>query len=178
MRQLFFVSDPPEDFVAVRGRIDDGEFVGRMGGGEEGDDRTIFYGLNNAGLADQWLTAETGISNPSPSDWLVDYDHDGVSAHLEYAFGGSNSTSDRALLPQMRPDGAGGFELIFNRRQSGISLSDYIIETSSTLQPTDWKEFSGGGINATAHPDLSGFDQVLVPLSDIDSLRFFRMKIR
>ena len=146
--------------------------------GQDGGNGTIFYGLNNAGLADQWLTAETGISNPSPSDWLVDYDNDGVSAQLEYAFGGLASTFDRSLLPQMRPDGAGGFEFVFNRRVSGISSSNYIIETSSTLQLADWVELSYDASNAAAHSTLSGFDEVLVPLSAADTQRYFRMKIR
>ncbi|MDB4619665.1 hypothetical protein OAG79_00035 [Akkermansiaceae bacterium] len=155
-----------------------GDARGSNSTGQSGAAGTIYYGLNNDGLADQWLTVETGISNPSPADWLVDYDGDGLAARLEYAFGGSTSTFDVSLLPNMKMDTEGGFDLIFNRRQSGIDSSDYLVETSVTLQQADWLILEFDGSNSVPHSTLTGFDQVTVPVPVDVARRFFRMQIR
>lgn len=146
--------------------------------GQDGADGTIYYGLNNAGLADQWLTAETGISNPGEADWLVDYDKDGLIARLEYAFGGSTSSSDVALLPKLKTGGGGDFDLVFNRRQYGIESSDYLVEISSSLDPNEWTLLDYDKINAIAHPTLSGFDQVTVSVPFDVARRFIRLQLR
>ncbi|MEJ6569379.1 MAG: hypothetical protein QNL80_10970 [Akkermansiaceae bacterium] len=146
--------------------------------GQNGADGTIYYGLNNDGLADQWLTSQTRISSPSPADWLVDYDNDGLVARLEYAFGGSISTSDHSLLPKMVADQEGGFDLIFNRRQSGIDSSDYLVETSITMKQGEWLILEFDESNAVPHPALSGFDRVSVPVPLDAGRRFVRMQIR
>ena len=155
-----------------------GETRGANATGKDGEAGTIFYGLNNGGLADQWLTAQTGIANPSAVDWLVDYDDDGLIARLEYAFGGSTLTRDTALLPKLLSDGEGGFEFIFNRRQSGFFASDYLIETSITLQQSDWTLLGFDESSTFPHPTLGGFDRVVVPLPINDARRFVRMQIR
>ncbi|MDB4541288.1 hypothetical protein N9192_00155, partial [Akkermansiaceae bacterium] len=152
--------------------------VGTNSTGQSGADGTIFFGLNNAGLADQWLTEETGIIAPSPGDWLVDYDGDGIDARLEYAFGGSTSSSDSSLLPEIVSDDAGGYNIIFNRRQNGIDISDYTVETSTTLAPGDWGALGTEESRTVSHPTLGGFDQVVAPLLPDSPRRFIRLKIR
>ncbi|MEP4079413.1 hypothetical protein [Haloferula sp.] len=151
--------------------------VGTNPTGQPGADGTVYYGLNNAGLADQWLTSETGISEPGLADWLVDYDDDSLNALLEYVFGGSTSTSDSSLLPKMVPNGEDGFDVAFNRRQSGMYPSDYMVETSTSLEPGDWDPLVPDESRTVPHPSLSGFEQVLVPLPTGDPRRFARIQV-
>jgi len=146
--------------------------------GQDGSDGTIFFGLNNAGLADQWLTNETGIINPTPSNWLVDYDGDGLNARLEYAFGGSTTTADSSKLPQIIPDGAGCYTFVFNRRQSGIDSSDYLVETSTKLRNDDWLPLVPDESDTIPHPTLAGFEQVSVTVPSDTDRRFVRLQIR
>ena len=158
--------------------VDGGEARGSNPTGQDGGNGTIYYGLNNAGLADQWLTAETGITNPSPADWLVDYDNDGLIARLEYAFGGSTTTQDSSKLPRVFPDGSGGYQVLFNRRQTGLARSDYLVETSITMEQNDWSPLGISGATTAPHPTLGGFDQVTIPLPADTARRFVRLKIR
>ena len=146
--------------------------------GQDGSDGSIYFGLNYAGLADQWLTAETGNPNPTPADWLVDYDNDGLNARLEYAFGGSTSTPDFSKLPQIIPDGEGGYSYLFNRRQSGIAPSDYLVETSTTLENGDWLPLIPNESDTVPHPTHAGFDLVSVSIPSDTVRRFVRLQIR
>lgn len=132
----------------------------------------------NDSMANQWLTNETGISSPTPADWLVDYDHDGLSARLEWALGGSTTTSDVSLLPEMISDREDGYDLIFNRRQSGIDPSDYIVETSTTLESGDWAPAAPDEARTLPHPALEGFDRVVVHLPTSTSKRLVRLQVR
>lgn len=146
--------------------------------GQPGATGTIYSGLDDAGFADQWLTNETGIPSPLPADWLVDYDGDGLSARLEYALGGSTSTLDSALLPELMTDGGSGFEFTFNRRQSGIDFADYLIETSTTLQPADWGVLVSDEDRTITHPTISGFERVTLAMPINVPRRFFRLRLR
>lgn len=145
--------------------------------GQAGAAGTVYQGLNNDGVADQWLTTETGIINPSPADWLVDYDNDGFNARIEYAFGGSPSSQDSALLPQFVQEN-GRFKLVFNRRQNGVDLSDYLVEISSTMLLNDWSILEYDSSNFIPHPTLDNFDRVTVIVPVDAARRFVRMQIR
>lgn len=158
--------------------VSGGLIPGTNSTGKPGVEGTIFFGLNNEGLADQWFTAETGISSPSSADWLIDYDGDGINARLEYAFGGSTSTHDISILPEVVSDGAGGYDFIFNRRQSGMDRTDYMPEASATLQPDEWNQLSSDERRTINHPTLDYFDQVFVSLPFEDPSRFVRLQIR
>lgn len=166
------------DIASATISVAGGVASGSNAAGQAGEDGTIYYGLSHAGQADQWLRAETGISNPEPLDWLVDYDGDGLEARFEYAFGGSTMTFDRALLPKAMINENGDVELIFNRRQAGASPTDYILETSTTLKSDEWMIYDYDETNAVSHPSLSGFDQVTVILPADVSRRFVRMQFR
>ncbi|MGJ8652310.1 MAG: DUF4955 domain-containing protein [Opitutaceae bacterium] len=152
--------------------------VGTNPTGQPGAVGTIYIGLDDDGLADQWLTSETGTPNPTLADWLIDYDGDGLSARLEYGLGGSTSTSDQALLPTINPDGSGGYDFIFNRRQTGIDFADYIAETLTDLELDDWVLLNPLATDITAHPTLSGFDRVTLALPNGETKRFIRLRFR
>ncbi|MGJ8638748.1 MAG: DUF4955 domain-containing protein [Opitutaceae bacterium] len=158
----------------VAGGLDQGT-ASIAGAGAAG---TIYYGLDDDGLADQWLTIETGVTSPTIVEWSVDYDGDGLSALSEYGLGGSASTADLALLPELVQDGSGGYSFSFNRRQSGIDSADYIVETSTSLESDDWLRLTPNEDDTVAHPSLSGFDRVSVSLPEGDGERFIRLRFR
>jgi len=142
------------------------------------DTVTIHFGSGDAGLGDKWLTNETGITNPTQADWEVDFDGDSLSARFEYALGGSPSTPDVSLLPELISDGSSGYDFIFNRRQSGIDPADYLVETSTTLRPDDWFRLAPDESRTTPHPTIGGFDQVIISLPIDGSRRFVRLLVR
>jgi len=141
------------------------------------DTVTIHFGSDDAGLGDQWLTNETGITNPTSADWDVDYDGDSLSARFEYALGGSPSTPDVALLPELIFDGGSGTFFKFSRRR-GIDPADYLVETSTTLRPDDWFRIAPAEGLTSPHPTISGFDRVFVTLPIDGSRRFIRLLVR
>lgn len=158
--------------------VDGGLPVGTVSTAQPGAAGTIHVGLDDDGLADQWLMNETAISSPTVEDWLVDYDGDRLSARIEYSLGGSTSTSDGALLPELAGDGLSGFDFVYNRRQSGIDFADYIVESSTDLVLEGWMPLVPESVEVVPHPSLSGFDRVIVTLPNGDTHRFIRLRIR
>jgi hypothetical protein len=146
--------------------------------GQAGSNGTEYFGSDSIGLAEKWFFAERGIINPSSTDWLTDYDDDGLSAWLEYAIGGSTSTQDRSLLPTLTPDGSGNYKFTFNRSQNGINSNAYVVETSTTLQPNGWTELSYSNGTLTAHPTITDFDQIAVSIPTSEDKFFIRLRIR
>ncbi len=155
----------------------EGSVMTAAGGFPQGANGTIHMGLAMTRLANQWLADETGTSNPTPADWLIDYDDDGLSALLEYALGGSTTASDGASLPMIVQDGE-GYRFTFNRRQSGIDPSAYIVETSTNLEEDLWEALGPNKLHAAPHSELSGFDRVVVPLPDNTPTRVVRLRLR
>lgn len=158
--------------------VDGGLPVGTNLTGQPGAVGTIYMGLDDDGLADQWLTSETGTPNPTLADWLIDYDGDGLSARLEYGLGGSTSTADATLLPEINSNGLGGYDFTFNRRQTGIDSADYITETLTELKLDDWVLLNPLTTDIAAHPTLSGFDRVTLSLPTGETKRFIRLRLR
>ena len=72
----------------------------------------------------------------------------------------------------------GRYHFIFNRRQSDIDPSQYIVETSTTLEPDDWEKLVPDEARTTPHSTLGGFDRVVVPLLVNTPRRIVRLQIR
>ena len=160
--------------VTVKGGIP----VGSNTAGNPGIDGTVYIAQVDAGLADQWLSNQLGLaSSPSSDDWTADHDSDGLNARLEYALGGTLSTQDQSLLPDLIPSEAGSYIFRFNRRKSGMSFTDYSVEISTTLDPNDWSELSSDNFSVEDHPDMSDFDLVTVPLPSNEPKYFARLRV-
>lgn len=73
---------------------------------------------DNDGIPDSWEIV-MGLSHTDALDAASDTDHDGLTAQMEYALGGSTTANDAALLPRLVlvPTAAGTFaEFTFYRR--------------------------------------------------------------
>ena len=153
--------------------------VGSNAAGKPGSDGTIYMAQIDVSIADRWLSNQLGIaSSPSSDDWTADQDSDGLSARLEYALGGTLSTQDHSLLPDLITGEAGDYIFRFNRRKSGMSSTDYIVEISTTLNSNDWSELSPDNFSVMDHPDMNDFDLVTVPLPSNEPKYFARLKVR
>lgn len=146
--------------------------------GQQGANGTIYFGLDHTVRANQWLAAETGISDPTPADWTIDEDRDGLDTRLEYALGGSTATHDAHLSPTIAISDQGEYAFIFNRRQIGLTPADYVVETSKTLRSDDWHPLAFDDARIKPHPRMPGFDQVAVPLPVDAPARAFRLRLR
>ncbi len=147
--------------------------------GRPGELGTVHIDLNKQGMADFWLTNETGIAEPGPEDWLKDYDHDGLSAQLEYALGGSTSSLDHHLLPRVIPGEDGDHSFAFSRRrEGGITPADYTVQVTSDLSNSSWQSMIIDESRTVAHPTLEGFDHVFVTVPGDLPRHFVRLKIR
>ncbi|MGL4398473.1 MAG: malectin domain-containing carbohydrate-binding protein, partial [Luteolibacter sp.] len=110
-------------------------------------------------------TGTTSIPNPSFSNYLTqqtganfnaasDIDKDGLSALLEYALGGSETTHDVLKLPKLTLLPNGDFELVFDR-PSGLPDVNYAVQASNNL--STWVPISPG--NSVGSPS-GGNEQV------------------
>jgi len=123
-------------------------------------------------LANAWHFRHTGNDLPSFADWQADADGDGFNALLEYALGGNPTVASRTIAPFLSPESA----FVFNRRQSGLPASAYVIEFSSSLEAGSWTELPAS--SAVPNPDLSDFDQVTAILPELPEGRCFtRLKV-
>ena len=158
--------------------VSGGQPIGAFSSAMPGDDGTIYTGLDNDGLAAQWLNNETSIADPTTIDWSTDYDNDGLSARLEYSLGGSTTSADTALLPNLSTDTSGAMQYRYSQKQSGIDPADYIINTTTTLDPDDWTLLVPQKVEIIPHPTLSGYNQVTVTLPSGELRRFIQLRIR
>ena len=118
-------------------------------------------------LANAWHFRHTGNDLPSSADWRVDADGDGFNALLEFALGGNPTVPSRKIAPFLSDEPA----FVFNRRQSGLAASAYVVEFSSTLEAGSWTALPVS--SAEPHPDLPGFDQVTAILPELPEGRCF-----
>ena len=158
--------------------VSGGQPIGTSSSAQPGADGTIYTGLDNDGLAAQWLNNEISIANPTTIDWSTDYDNDGLSARLEYSLGGSTTSADTALLPNLSTDTSGAMQYRYSQRQSGIDPADYIVNTTTTLDPDDWTLLVPQKFEIIPHPTLSGYNQVTVTLPSGELRRFIQLRIR
>ena len=123
-------------------------------------------------LANAWHYRHTGNDLPGSADWRVDANGDGFNALLEFALGGNPTVPSREIAPFLTPGG----DFVFNRRQSGLPASAYVVEFSTTLEVGSWTELPVN--SAVPHPDLAGFDQVTaIPPESIEDRGFMRLKV-
>jgi arylsulfatase A-like enzyme len=123
-------------------------------------------------LANAWHFRHTGNDLPGFADWQADTDGDGFNALLEYALGGNPTVSSRTIAPFLSSEVA----FVFNRRQSGLPASAYVVEFSSSLEAGSWTELPAS--SAVPHPDLTDFDQVTAILPELPEGRCFtRLKV-
>ncbi len=123
-------------------------------------------------LASAWHFRHTGNDLPSSADWRADTDGDGFNALLEYALGGNPTVPSRAIAPFLSDAGA----FVFNRRQSGLPASAYVVEFSTTLEAGSWTELPAS--SAVPHLILTGFDQVTaIPPETPEGRGFTRLKV-
>lgn len=158
--------------------VSGGQPIGTSSSAQPGADGTIYTGLDNDGLAAQWLNNETSIADPTTIDWSTDYDNDGLSARLEYSLGGSTTSADTALLPNLSTDTSGAMQYRYSQRQSGIDPADYIVNTTTTLDPDDWTLLVPQKVEIIPHPTSSGYNQVTVTLPSGELRRFIQLRIR
>ncbi|MEM9446319.1 MAG: hypothetical protein AAGA18_13325 [Verrucomicrobiota bacterium] len=167
--------DASGSIITVKG----GQSNGVNNTGEDGFDGTVYFGLDDAGKADQWLMSETGLLEVSPIDWQTDFDGDGLAAKLEYALGGSTASDDSHLIPSLHLVGSELYHFRFNRRQTGIDLNDYIVEISTTLQEDDWSPVRIDESLTTQISDPEGYQQVVAPVLVNDNKAIFvRLHVR
>ncbi|WOO41028.1 LamG-like jellyroll fold domain-containing protein [Rubellicoccus peritrichatus] len=145
--------------------------------GQPGSAGTIYYNFE-PNIATEWLINETGNSSPTPSDWLLDNDSNGLSLRVEFAMGLTPSEYVSGMLPVFIFDGPGENYLRFNRRQSGINAEDYEIQTATSLTSQTWDLIFPDESKTVPHPTLSGFEHVFVPLSLDAPTRFFRVEVK
>lgn len=123
-------------------------------------------------IANAWHFRHTGNDLPSFADWQADTDADGFNALLEYALGGNPTVASRAIAPFLSAERA----FVFNRQQSGLPASAYVVEFSSSLESGSWTVLPVS--SAVLHPNLTGFDQVTAILPELPEGRgFTRLKI-
>jgi hypothetical protein len=123
--------------------------------------------------AASWFFRFSGSDLPAASDWTSDSDKDGFPALLEYALGGNPTDASWSIAPSISPDGS---QFIFNRRKSGLAAAAYQAEHSATLEGGSWLPVTPGG--TLPHPDLTGFERVVVPLPESPEKRgFFRLRV-
>ena len=151
-----------------------GAVVGNNSNGQPGGAGTISF----VGPSEKWLYYQEGITNPLPEDWSTDYNNDGLSARLEYALGGSTSTPDQSIFPTLTLNGSNDFAFTFNQRRMGIDPTDYVVETSTTLQPDDWTELPRDGASIMPHPTMQDFDRIAVSIPGNEPKLFVRLRIR
>ncbi|MCP5538258.1 MAG: hypothetical protein H7A51_18750 [Akkermansiaceae bacterium] len=158
--------------------VDGGIPLGSNSAGDAGGVGTIYTSLTAAGLADQWLYTEVGVSDPDDVDWASDYDGDGLSAWAEYQLGGSEQQASPAVRPRIQRDSNGEIRYVFNRRREGADWSAYALEESTTLMPGSWSRVYPDESMTREHPSLPGFDEVTVPIADDFPRWFIRMHLR
>jgi hypothetical protein len=123
-------------------------------------------------LANAWHFRHTGNDFPNSADWQADADGDGFNGLLEYALGGNPTVPSQTIAPFLNRDGA----FVFNRRQSGLPASAYVVEFSSSLETGSWTELPAS--SAVPHPDLTDFEQVITILPESPEGRCFtRLKV-
>lgn len=71
----------------------------------------------------------------------LDHDNDGVSNGVEHFIGGASSTSGFTALPGVIKTGA-NYSVTWTKAAdyAGVYGTDYVVETSSTLQPGSWAD--------------------------------------
>lgn len=127
---------------------------------------TDFVTLSPTGLESWRYTHFSNTKNSHAAADLNDFDNDGMSNLLEFAFGLNPTLASGMLLPQ--PQLSGGNFLFDFIEPAGISGITYGAEWSSTLQPIDWH----------AIPDIGTPPQHLfsLPISTNERL-FLRLRI-
>ncbi len=119
-----------------------------------------------------WYFRHSGHDLPGGTDWASDADNDGLNALLEYALGGNPTSPSAAVSPRLVDPSA----FVFNRRQSGLPPSAYIVEHTTNLAAGSWSVLTGAAV--APHPTLPGFDELTVSLPPTPEGRdFVRLKV-
>lgn len=136
-------------------------------------------------------TGTTSIPDPSFASFLVqqpaanfnpaaDADRDGLSTLLEYALGGSESSQDAALLPQLLITPGGEMEFVFSRPENLPDLS-YTLEASNDLD--EWVPITPASmINSIGNGNEEVTLHGLIPAAaaaglSIQSATYFRLAV-
>lgn len=96
-----------------------------------------------------------------------DFDHDGLSNLLEYAFGLNPKLGSSCATPKGQLN-AGNFVISFGVHPGAIDMIDYSAEWSATMAPADWHAISDTGAG-------SGYHTFSIPVSTAPKL-FVRLK--
>lgn len=120
------------------------------------------------GMPDAWEDSH-GLASANPTDGTSDYDHDGVSAFLEYALAMNPTVTDVALLPILgTKTEADGKHLTLTFRRPVNSGLTYTAERSVTLSPGNWQ--SGNAVFQELTPLNLGDGTESVTVEDLSPM--------
>ncbi|MGJ8641293.1 MAG: hypothetical protein ACSHYA_18025 [Opitutaceae bacterium] len=134
-------------------------------------------------VIESYLSWSSGLVD---SSFDGDEDSDGVSALLEYAFGGDPATASllldggtEPLLPrvELSIDGS-SIDIIYIRRTDSVERAlTYTLESRSDLASESWGDASSEITETHSEPIQPGFERVVVTLPATEFPRFYRLAI-